>query len=336
MRSHDAGERAAFHWLRRAGNSEPGNHPGIAGRPPPGRRAGIDAATIADLRRHPRFPDALRAIAALGVELYQGNRLLNAVFNDRGRLFLGMFALYLHFTRRAEDPGSGLTAARLQSLFVETGLGGAGRTKALIALMRWGGYLEEAPASPDRRIKALQPTQKMLAMHRERWRRVLGAAGLVRPEAAEGYARFDEPGFLRAYTIALASEVVGGFRILEQGPELKLLADRNAGFTIMFSVALAAPPGDGMPPTGIIPVSASALARRFHVSRSHVTTLLRDAQAAGLLKRSGTLDMQIRFLPRLIESFEKVFGSILLWHAASARYALDEIDSTRGGSDETA
>jgi DNA-binding MarR family transcriptional regulator len=146
----------------------------------------------------------------------------------------------------------------------------------------------------------------------------------VLPEAAEGYTRFDEPGFLRAYAIALASEVIGGFRLLDHGPELQLLSDRDAGFTITFSIALAAAPQDGMPATGVIPVSASALAKRFHVLRSHVTRLLHDAQAAGLLERSGTLDMRIRFLPLLTESFEKLFGSLLLWHAACARHALGE------------
>ena len=82
-----------------------------------------------------------------------------------------------------------------------------------------------------------------------------------------------------------------------------------------------------MPPRSPIPVSASMLAKRFHVSRSHVNVLLRDAHNAGLLERSGTPDMRIRLLPRFIENFEKLFGSLLLWHAACTRYALGKIDA---------
>ena len=147
----------------------------------------------------------------------------------------------------------GLTAARLQSLFVETGLGSAGRAKALITLMRWGGYIEDAPASRDRRIKALQPTEKMLAMHRERWRGALGAAGLVLPEAAQGQRPVRRAGIHARLCDRLASEFQGGFRLLDHGPELQLFADRNAGFPIMFSILLSAAPEDGMPPTGAIP-----------------------------------------------------------------------------------
>ena len=286
--------------------------------------ARIDADAVAALRRHPRFPEALRAFGAMVVRLHHGNRLINLITNDRGRLLFAVFAIYLHYTRRADDPGSGLTAARLISLFVETGLGSAGRAKALIALMRWGGYLEDAPAARDRRIKALQPTEKMLALHRERWRGALGAAALVAPEAAEGLARFDESGFLSAYVIAQASEFQGGFRLLDHAPELQLFSDRNAGFPIMFSILLSAAPEDGMPPTGVIRVSASALAKRFHVSRTQVTRLLHDAHAAGLIERSGGPEMRVRFTPRFAESFEKLFGSLLLVHATCARHALAE------------
>ena len=289
--------------------------------------ARIDADAVAALRRHPRFRDALAEFGTMVVRLYRGNRLINLIANDRGRALLAMFALYLHYTRRADDPASGLTAARLQSLFVETGLGSAGRAKALVTLMRWGGYVEDAPASRDRRIKALQPTEKMLAMHRERWRGALGAAALVLPEAAQAQARFEAPEFMRAYAIALASEFQGGFRLLDHGPELRLFSDRNAGFPIMFSILLSAAPEDGMPPTGAIPVSASALAKRFHVSRTQVNRLLHDAQAAGLIERSGAPEMRVRFTPRFAENFEKLFGSLLLAHAACARHALGEIEA---------
>jgi hypothetical protein len=289
--------------------------------------ASIDAAAVAAARRHPRFPDALRAFATAAVEQYRGNRLINLIANDRGRILLTMFALYLHNTRRDEDPGSGLTAARLQAMFVETGLGSPGRAKALVALMSWGGYLEPAPASRDRRVRLLQPTQRMLEMHSARWRAALRAIGLVSPEAAQGDARFDEPGFLHAYTIAYVNQFVGGFRLLDYGPELQLFSDRNAGFPIMFNILISAPPESGMPPTDAINVSASALAQRFHVSRSHVAALLRDAHAARLIERSGTTDMQVRLLPRFIESFEKLFASLFLVQADCARYALGEIDA---------
>src|SRR5262249_55493911 len=51
------------------------------------------ADAVAMLTSQPRFPEALRATAATFVELYQGNRLLNTLLNDRGRLVVSYFAL---------------------------------------------------------------------------------------------------------------------------------------------------------------------------------------------------------------------------------------------------
>ena len=48
-------------------------------------------------------------------------------------------------------------------------------------------------------------------------------------------------------------------------------------------------------------------------------------QVAGLLERSGTSEMRVRFTPRFAENFEKLFGALLLVHAACARHALGEI-----------
>jgi hypothetical protein len=53
---------------------------------------------------------------------------------------------------------------------------------------------------------------------------------------------------------------------------------------VLFSIAFARAADDAMPPTRPVTVSASALAKRFHVSRSHVIGMLRDAVEAGLLE----------------------------------------------------
>ena len=73
-------------------------------------------AAVAALGEHPQFAAAMRALLAENVRLYRGNRILNYVGYDRGRLIIGILALYLYVTRRDDDPGSGLTAQRLKGL----------------------------------------------------------------------------------------------------------------------------------------------------------------------------------------------------------------------------
>jgi hypothetical protein len=61
--------------------------------------AGLSSAQeVRALRQHPQFPAALRFLAAGLVDIYDGNRLLNPVLNDRGRLVLSFMVFYLHFS----------------------------------------------------------------------------------------------------------------------------------------------------------------------------------------------------------------------------------------------
>ena len=49
----------------------------------------VSAAAIAELRAHPRFPNAIRTLCSGMLALYRGNRLLNMLINDRGRMVIG-------------------------------------------------------------------------------------------------------------------------------------------------------------------------------------------------------------------------------------------------------
>lgn len=260
--------------------------------------------------------------------LYRGSRLTNLISNDRGRFVLALAPLYFHFTRRSDDPASGLTTSRLKQFAVEQRVCSAGRAAAMIALMRWAGMIAPAPASADRRVRLLVPTDTLIAMHRERWRRQLQAAALVLPDLSEALLHFDDPAFTPAFAIAQAEQYASGFRFVEHAPELSLFIERNAGLLVLASILLAAAPGDDMPPREPVTVSAAALARQFHVSRTHVITLLRDAVAAQLLERDGSTH-RLRMLPELREATEKFFAAAFLYNRAAARAALQAVTEGR-------
>jgi DNA-binding MarR family transcriptional regulator len=203
-----------------------------------------------------------------------------------------------------------------------------GRAGALINLLRWTGYLAAAPASQDRRVRLLMPTDKLMEMHRERWRRQLRAVALVLPEAGDALAHFNHPAFDPAFITAQAREFFGGFRLFSNASEVQFFADRNAGLFILFSIALAGAPDDAVPPTRLVTISASALAKRFHVSRSHVVALLREAVDAGLLERPGPQN-EFRMSPRLREATQTVLATLQVFTAAAARAALDAVARER-------
>lgn len=294
---------------------------------------GVDSAgptleEVAALRRHPRFAEAMEASMRGPLDLYQGNRILNLLTNDRGRYILAVFALHLHYAYRPHDPGSGLTATRLQAMCADNGVCSYNRAGALIRLLRWSGYLADAPATADRRVRRLMPTEQLLAMHRERWRRQLGAVALVRPEAEEALAKLDHPAFQPAFTAGQVNEFLGGFRLYTYAPDIRLFTERNAGLFVLFCIALARASDDTLPPLRPVPVPASALARHFHVSRSHVVGMLREAVEAGLLEREGVANAY-RMTPRLREAVEVMLATLHLFTASSARAALEAVRADR-------
>jgi hypothetical protein len=75
---------------------------------PPLMRVGgeLSPAAVEALCAHPRFAAAMRALLADNVRLYRGKRILNYVGYDRGRLIVGILALYLHVgLEHAREPG---------------------------------------------------------------------------------------------------------------------------------------------------------------------------------------------------------------------------------------
>src|SRR5215510_187435 len=140
----------------------------------------VDRKVLATLQAHPRFNEAWRIAITGFVELWQRNRLLNTVVNDRGRLLIGLHAVYLHLLRGPNDPG--LTMSRMVALSGEQKFCSPGRAKAILMLMRMFGYLAPASGEADRRLRRLEPTERLMALHRERNRRIFGATAVVMPE----------------------------------------------------------------------------------------------------------------------------------------------------------
>jgi DNA-binding MarR family transcriptional regulator len=293
---------------------------------PAGLYATPSAEEVRALREHPQFPAALRFFAAGLVDIYDGNRLLNQVLNDRGRLVLSFLVLYLHFSGGAEGlPGGGFTTSRLTAHCVETGICSPGRAVAMLALMRFGGYLQSAASTTDRRTKVLVPTDRMIAAVQERLTCQFGALALLLPEGGEALARVSDIEFVAALSRRLGERFLAGARPLLHAPELHPLMERNAGLMVVLSLFLAGKPDDTFPPTRPVRISISALARRFAVSRPHVINLLRDAEQEGFLRRDGLQGEEIVVLPLLSDAAQNFFATVFLYQAKSAREALADL-----------
>jgi hypothetical protein len=271
-------------------------------------------ADIARLKQHPNFAAAVHAAAGSMVDFYQGNRLLNALLNDRARVVFGMLVLDMHYAGTGGTPG--FTAARARETCVAQRLCSAGRASAMIALMRFAGYIEPLPAAADRRLRLYGATERLLATHLDRWRRMFAAIAQVRPEGAAGQAALVRPQFAPLYVRLLADDFRAGTRImLDSAPELGLFAERNCGLLLLFSLLADVPADATLSVQWARPVSISAMARRFSVSRAHVKKLMDDAVAAGFFAVDASNGFRLRFTPALAVATETFFATTFLYLA---------------------
>lgn len=270
---------------------------------------------ISAMRTEPGFDEAARMCAVNVIGLYRDSRLLNLVINDQGRVVIGWFAIYLHLSG-----GEGLTAARIIALCERHRVCSAGRAAAIVGLMRATGYLAPAP-SGDRRERRLIPTDRLMNGQWERWRCVLTALARIRPGATSALAAMGDPAFDRSLVSDLFDHYRAGFRLIGANvEELSRIGQRKAAIVILFSLFAARRPGEGG--EEVADLSVSELARRFHVSRPHVISVLRDAQAQGLLRRGPAEGDPVAVLPPLVEGVGKFLASSFLLMDHCCRRAL--------------
>jgi len=273
-----------------------------------------DPAAVEALRAAPGLPAAARSAAAAIAELYRGHWLLNRLISDRGRFVLSLMILDLHFGGGRGAADGGLTTGRLKALTTEHGVCSPGRAGAMLASMRLFGLLAAAPSS-DRRQHRLVPTERLIGMHRERLRRLFAAMAAVLPEGRRAEALIAREDFLAAHVHQMVGLYLSGLRIVEAVPATEVFAERDAGMMIAFAVLVASPPGED----GGAGVAVADLARRFAVSRAHVLSVLRDAEQAGLVRRTpggGTTAT-----PALVTAIEEFFATLFLLQASCVRAA---------------
>lgn len=239
---------------------------------------------MASFRARPDFSHYAVRIARTFIDQFVGNRFLNLITNDRGRIQVAHAVLYLHYMRDPNDPTSGLTPSRLKAFCAQHRMCSPGRTAAMLAVMQMSGNVVEAPAAKDRRVRLLMPTAKLLDNFLTRWITYFDALAQMMPETADiARAARESDVFVQTYIRLVVEHYIAGNRLMNCVPRLNVFADANAGMLIFLSLFAAAgaegPPRDAQ----YVQMPISELARRFGVSRAHVKQVLRGAQEQGLL-----------------------------------------------------
>jgi len=282
---------------------------------------------IAALQAHPQFSAAMRACMSAMVKLHSRSRILGWFLSDRTLAILAHAAISLAADARDDDPQSGLSPGSFKAFCVRTGMCGEGRATAILAFMRLTGHLEAEVHPADRRITRLRPSEKLLETMRARLSVEFAAVAMVCPEMAPAAGLLGSKEFERAIALEFLKRWRIGERFLDRAPALLLFAERDVGVIILFALMLEADPSGPLPPADPVTLSIAALARRFHVSRTHVLRLIRDAESAGLLTRLGEKGELVSLSPKLQQGIRDFFAAIFQLTALCAWHAVvDELN----------
>lgn len=275
-------------------------------------------AAIQQMMALPGFEQACATAARNSVALTTSNAAIARAFRDAAKSFYAMFVMIL-------DARGPVTLGSLQALAAELGFASRGRAAAMMMYLRMIGYLERRADQPSGRSVGFQASERLVAVHDEFMRNELLAVALIEPEARPAIERMNEPEFRRAYVRQMGVRLVRG-----PTAPTSLFADRDAGLAILYQIALS---GSSYPAREPLQLSLFDIGRKQGVSRSHVTRLLRDAAAAGLMlqERNGAWVI----LEPLRESLRRLHALSFMGHAAfayGAMLALQEQEAAKPGA----
>ncbi len=279
--------------------------------------AWISAPDFAAVRAHPALVGAVAEFARSLIDIYEGDAPLNILLCDRGRVLVGFFLLYLEVLPLPGTSVPGATLSTVQALCRRTQLCSPGRTASILAAMRFGGYIVPQTDPSDHRRRLLVPTQKLAAAHRQQVVRQFEAMASVFPSAISVPALLEGSACRTSFLHQLGTYLFSGFRVLDHTPVLAKLVESNAWLLVISSLALQQLTNEETS-GGVVPLSISALSRRFCVSRAHIRNMLVIAEAAGLLAYAPGSESVV-VLPALTEAIIQFYGvGFILFHRCAA------------------
>jgi hypothetical protein len=282
---------------------------------------GFSERRIQAIRADPRLDGAIRHSVLNSLAYHDRAPVMHRNLKDVGRFTLGVMALYL-------DATGGLTHRRLRELSGQTGIISTGAATALLLRLRLIGYVTAAEVLPSGATRLYRPTPAMATAFRDRLRFELEAATRFDPRITDILDRLDEPEVFPTLMATLGTDAAYAARNpREDALAIDRLSMRQAGMLIMFQLMSDADHGGAFPPQSEVSISISGLARRYEVSRSHVLTVLRDAETFGLIRKLD--EGRWRLEPAMAEVFKTFYAVIYLGIIKSARAAQAALATVR-------
>lgn len=125
------------------------------------------------LVEHPRMPEARKLYIDRFLALYGDDPFLTRLLIETGRFLVFLLAVVLGAGHDPARRETWFTVGRLKRELAVFGMASERHVDHLVARLCAVGFLDAQRAPEDRRVRILQPTEKMLAHDRDCWPRTM-------------------------------------------------------------------------------------------------------------------------------------------------------------------
>ena len=239
------------------------------------------------IARHPALDAAVRRQSQLLLQAFDSSPRLSSVFGTQHRWLMGQAALALYFRSGPADGWRAISSARFLDFVVQHGVASRNTADAFLKEMLKYGFARPAPGSKDGRARPIEPTPASLDALRG-W---LGIH-LASLDRLDGGRRLEAflavPESLAVVQPAIADGLLASGPVRQPTGTFSLFTWLNNGGQVMdwliAGIDGAAADADRIPTS----VSSTVeLAQRLKISRSHLASKLRAAEALGSIGWQG-------------------------------------------------
>jgi hypothetical protein len=275
-----------------------------------------------EILAHPRFAAARTAFVDAVLGLYEGDAFLNRLLLEASRQIIFNMMVQLYFGYDEADPATWPTMRALKQQMAGFGLSSPRRIEDLVGRLVHFGYLESLASPHDGRVRILTPTAKMIALDQDWLTALHRPLQVMFPDPGYSEVIERDPAFQRAQRRVALGFAAHGSSILAGNPDIMLFMNRDAGITILTKLVrmLYAAEGDD-----VEKLSYTDIGVRFGVSRTHVRTLLQDAERAGLVTLTGQGGRLVELKPAVLRAFDRFLADTMSGHDLLHRLALGRI-----------
>jgi hypothetical protein len=274
-----------------------------------------------DILAHPRFGAARAAFVEALLGLYEGDAFLNRLLIEAARQVTFNMIVALHCRHDETEPATWATMRLLKQELKPFGLSER-RIDDLVIRLAHFGLLELRRSARDRRVRILTPTPAMMSLDHDWLAAHYLPLHIMFPEPGYGPVIERDDALQRRHRVVALGFSGRGMEIMAGNPAMLLFLSRDAGAMILVKLvqmASTARDAEGL--------SYADIGGRFGVSRTHVRTLLQDAERNGDVSLSGRGGKFVALRPSILQAFDRFVADSMSGHDLLFRIARSQMAS---------